>query len=195
MVPQISYDEAQELAHFGAKVLHPRTIRPAVARDIPVRILSTFAAGEPGTVVTRESLGGGIKAVTALSGLLLLTIDVQEIEDLAGAAAGVFGALHADGAEVAFAAQASSRRRMTYLVDEVTGGCERLKARIQSVVEEFEAEVNCTDRVALVAVVGAGAAGHPATISRMLRDAGARQHPGPGDESAGRQRGARRCGT
>ncbi|HEV2528688.1 MAG TPA: aspartate kinase [Thermomicrobiales bacterium] len=169
VVPQISYDEAQELAHFGAKVLHPRTIRPAVARDIPVRILSTYAATEPGTVVTREPLGGGIKAVTALSGLLLLTIDVQEIEDLAGAAAGVFGTLHADGAEVAFAAQASSRRRMTYLVDEVTGGCERLKARIQSVVEEFEAEVNCTDNVALIAVVGAGAAGHPATVSRMLK--------------------------
>ena len=51
--PTISYDEAQELAHFGAKVLHPRTIRPAVALDIPVRILSTFAPEEPGTLVTR----------------------------------------------------------------------------------------------------------------------------------------------
>ncbi len=168
VVPQISYEEAQELAHFGAKVLHPRTIRPAVARNIPVRILSTYEADRPGTVVTREPLGDGIKAVTALKGLLLLTIDVQEMEDLAGAAAGVFTTLHTDGAEVAFAAQASSRRRMTYLVDQVTGGCERLRARIQSVVEEFEAEVNCTDDVALVAVVGAGAAGQPATIGRML---------------------------
>ncbi len=168
VVPQISYEEAQELAHFGAKVLHPRTIRPAVARNIPVRILSTYEAEKSGTVVTREPLGDGIKAVTALKGLLLLTIDVQEIEDLAGAAAGVFTTLHTDGAEVAFAAQASSRRRMTYLVDQVTGGCERLRARIQSVVEEFEAEVNCTDDVALVAVVGAGAAGQPGTIGKML---------------------------
>ena len=168
VVPQISYEEAQELAHFGARVLHPRTIRPAVARNIPVRILSTYEADKPGTVVTREPLGDGIKAVTALKGLLLLTIDVQEMEDLAGAAAGVFTTLHADGAEVAFAAQASSRRRMTYLVDQVTGGCERLRARIQTVVEEFEAEVNCTEDVALVAAVGAGAAGQPATIGKML---------------------------
>lgn len=168
VVPQISYEEAQELAHFGAKVLHPRTIRPAVARDIPVRILSTYEADKPGTVVTREALGDGIKAVTALKGLLLLTIDVQEMEDLTGAAAGVFSTLHADGAEVAFAAQASSRRRMTYLVDQVTGGCDRLRERIQAVVEEFEAEVNCTDHVALIAAVGAGAAGQPGTIGKML---------------------------
>ena len=55
VVPAISYEEAQELAHFGAKVLHPRTIRPAVARDIPVRILSTFAPTEPGTLVQRRT--------------------------------------------------------------------------------------------------------------------------------------------
>jgi aspartokinase/homoserine dehydrogenase 1 len=168
VIPQISYEEAQELAHFGAKVLHPRTIRPAVARNIPVRILSTYEADKPGTVVTREALGDGVKAVTALKGLLLLTIDVQEMEDLAGAAAGVFSTLHSDGAEVAFAGQASSRRRMTYLVDGVTGGCVRLRERVQAVVEEFEAEIHCTDRVALIAAVGAGAAGQPGVISQML---------------------------
>ena len=170
VVPQISYDEAQELAHFGAKVLHPRTIRPAVARNIPVRILSTYEADKPGTVVTRLPLGDGIKAVTALTGLLLLTVDVQDIEDLTGAAAGVFGALHADGAEVAFAAQASSRRRMTYLVGSAhSTGCRRLRDRLQGVVAEFEADVTCTDHVALLAAVGAGAAGSPTTVSQMLR--------------------------
>src|SRR5918999_169779 len=60
VVPQVSYDEAQELAHFGAKVLHPRTIRPAVARGIPVRILSTFAPQEAGTLVTRDSVGDNV---------------------------------------------------------------------------------------------------------------------------------------
>ena len=169
VVPQISYDEAQELAHFGAKVLHPRTIRPAVARNIPVRILSTYEADKPGTVVTRLPLGDGIKAVTALTGLLLLTVDVQDIEDLTGAAAGVFGALHADGADVAFAAQASSRRRMTYLVDSGGTGCGQLRDRLQGVVQEFEADITCTDHVALLAAVGAGTAGSPSTVSQMLR--------------------------
>ena len=87
VVPQISYDEAQELAHFGAKVLHPRTIRPAVNQGVPVRILSTFAPEEAGTLVTREAVSESVKAITALGGLLLLALDVPELEDLAGASA------------------------------------------------------------------------------------------------------------
>ncbi|CAA9557204.1 MAG: Aspartokinase [uncultured Thermomicrobiales bacterium] len=171
VVPQVSYDEAQELAHFGAKVLHPRTIRPAVARGIPVRILSTFAPQEPGTVVAREATGDGVKAITALRGLVLLTVDVPELEDLSGAAAVVFGALHADGAEVAFAAQASSRRRMTFLVDGA-GSCGRLRERIEVALDVLpfgdEVEVACTEDVAVVAAVGAGAAGQPAMMGRVL---------------------------
>src|SRR5215208_7962516 len=111
VISGIPYDEAQELAHLGAKVLHPRTIRPAVARGIPVRILSTFLPDEPGTLVTRDAVGTNVKAVTALCGLLLVTIDVPEMEDLAGAAAEVFSALHEDGIEIVAVSQASSRRR------------------------------------------------------------------------------------
>src|SRR5215217_6403224 len=171
VVPQVSYDEAQELAHFGAKVLHPRTIRPAVALDIPVRILSTFAPNEPGTLVTRESSGEYLKAVTAMKGLMLLTIDVPELEDLAGAAAAVFGTLHTDGIEVVSAAQASSRRRMTYLLDAITGGgCPRTRGRIEEALasQDFEATVGCTEDVAVVAAVGQGAAEQPSALGRFL---------------------------
>lgn len=168
VVSQISYDEAQELAHFGAKVLHPRTIRPAVARDIPVRILSTFAPSESGTVVTRHAVDTQVKAVTALKGLMLLTVDVEELEDLNGAAAAAFGVLHAEGAEVAFAAQGSSRRRMTYLLDAVTGGCQHLASRLEGVLTEFDADVSCTENVALVAAVGEGAAEQPGMLGKML---------------------------
>ncbi len=171
VVPQVSYDEAQELAHFGAKVLHPRTIRPAVARGIPVRILSTFAPDEPGTLVTRESVGDAVKAVTALKGLLLLTIDVPELEDLAGASATVFSTLHQDRIEIIAVSQASSRRRMTYLVDATShGGCRLVQPRLRAALDaaEIEAEVGCTENVALVAAVGQGAAAQPATLSRLL---------------------------
>jgi len=171
VVPHISYDEAQELAHFGAKVLHPRTIRPAVARGIPVRILSTFAPNEPGTLVTRESVGEGVKAVTALRGLLLLTLDVPELEDLASASAVVFGALHDERIEIVAASQASSRRRMTYLVDATAhGGCARVGPRLTEALDlaEVEAEVGCAEDVALVAVVGQAAAAQPAALARFL---------------------------
>ncbi len=171
VVPGISYDEAQELAHFGAKVLHPRTIRPAVTLGIPVRILSTFAPNEPGTLVTRESPLESIKAVTALGNLMLLTVDVPELEDLAAASAAVFGALHDDRVEVVAASQASSRRRMTYLVDAAgQGGCRRLQQRMALVLDEaqVDAEVACDDDVALVAAVGAGVAAFPQALSQLL---------------------------
>lgn len=168
VVPQISYDEAQELAHFGAKVLHPRTIRPAVARGIPVRILSTFAPDEAGTLVTREAAGDQVKAVTALRGLILLTIDVPELEDLAAAAAQVFRVLHEDGIEVVSVAQASSRRRMTYLIDAVGGGCPRLQERLAAELRELDVDVTCTEDVAVVAAVGQGAAAQPAALAQFL---------------------------
>lgn len=169
VVPTVSFDEAQELAHFGAKVLHPRTIRPAVARDIPVRILSTFAPQEPGTLVTREAQGDHVKAVTALKGLMLLTMDVPELEDLAGAASVVFGVLHEDRIEVVLAAQASSRRRMTYLLDgAATGGCSRLQERLEEALVEFEVEIGCSEDVAVVAAVGQGAAGQTSELARFL---------------------------
>lgn len=168
VVPEISYDEAQELAHFGAKVLHPRTIRPAVARNIPVRILSTFAPGEAGTVVMPESPSEQIKAVTALRGLILLTVDVPELEDLAATASAVFRVMHEQGVEILTVSQASSRRRMTYLVDAVTGGCTWLQQKLEEETRELEANITCREQVAVVAAVGQGAASKTETLSRML---------------------------
>ncbi|MDQ3694793.1 MAG: aspartate kinase [Chloroflexota bacterium] len=171
VVPHISYDEAQELAHFGAKVLHPRTIRPAVALGIPVRILSTFAPNEPGTLVTRESTGDTVKAVTALHDLMLLTVDVPELEDLAAASATVFTSLHDERIEIAAVSQASSRRRMTYLVDaNAHGGCLQVRERLENALAEadIEAVVGCAEEVALVAAVGEGAAARPSALARML---------------------------
>lgn len=168
VVPNVSFDEAQELAHFGAKVLHPRTIRPAVARNIPVRILSTFAPAEAGTVVTKEAVGERMKAVTALRGLILLTLDVPELEDLAPAASAVFRLLHEEHVEIVSVSQASSRRRMTFLVDAVIGGCTRLQQHIEAELDALEAEVSCTEDVAVVAAVGEGAANTVSSMSRML---------------------------
>lgn len=169
VVPELGFDEAQELAHFGAKVLHPRTIRPAVARNIPVRILSTFAPDEPGTVVKQESTGTRVKAVTALRGLTALTLDVSELEDLAPAASAVFRIMDERHVEIVSVSQSSSRRRMTFLVDAVMGGCAQLQHRIEEDLENrVEMHVSCSDQVAAVAAVGAGAAGEPTSLSIML---------------------------
>jgi aspartate kinase len=168
VVSEISYDEAQELAHFGAKVLHPRTIRPAVAQNIPVRILSTFQPTNSGTVVRNHGAGQRIKATTALKGLTLVTLDVPELEDLAPAASVVFRVLHEQGMELLTVSQASSRRRMTFIVDTVGGGCEQLRGQMQRAMDDLEADVRCEDEVAVVAAVGDGAANLPSSLARML---------------------------
>jgi aspartokinase len=116
-------------------------------------------------------VGDNLKAVTALQNLLLLTIDVPELEDLAAASAAVFGALHADRIEVVAASQASSRRRMTYVVDATGhGGCTRIGQRMRGALADadVDAEVGCQEDVALIAAVGARAAAAPQTLAQLL---------------------------
>lgn len=75
-VPSLSYAEAAELAYFGAKVLHPKTIQPAMDRDIPVRICNARAPGDAGTLVTAqgEVWPGGVKAIAHKCGITILQI-------------------------------------------------------------------------------------------------------------------------
>ena len=169
VVPGISYDEAQELAHFGAKVLHPRTIRPAVALGIPVRILSTFAPEEPGTLVTREATGDQVKAVTALNGLLLLTIDVPELEDLAARVGRLRRAARG---------RHRGRGRVAGVIPppddlpcrrQQAGGCADVAQRIEDALDAISRPRSAApEDVAVVAAVGQGAAAQPATLARML---------------------------
>src|SRR5206468_12669096 len=75
-IPEISYLEAAELAYFGAKVLHPKTLRPVTLSGIPVWIRNTFAPERSGTKITPTGPpnGGGVKALTAIEDVALLTV-------------------------------------------------------------------------------------------------------------------------
>jgi aspartokinase/homoserine dehydrogenase 1 len=75
-IPEITYREAAELAHFGAKVLHPKTLRPVMRCGIPVFIRNTFAPEKPGTKITSTAHAGngGVKALTAVSDAALITV-------------------------------------------------------------------------------------------------------------------------
>ena len=75
-IPQLSFIEVGELAYFGAKVLHPRAIRPARQADIPVRMLNTFEPDNPGTLINGDLTQNGhaVKAITAIKNLSILTV-------------------------------------------------------------------------------------------------------------------------
>lgn len=74
IIKGISYREASEMAAFGAKVLHPRTIRPAVEKNIPVRVLNTFNLGAKGTLVSPRRTGTGLKAIAFKKNVVLVNV-------------------------------------------------------------------------------------------------------------------------
>lgn len=74
VINSLSYKEASEMAAFGAKVLHPRTIRPAVEKNIPVRVLNTFNLGAEGTLVSPRSTGSGLKAIAFKRNVVLVNV-------------------------------------------------------------------------------------------------------------------------
>src|SRR6202040_1157567 len=75
-IDEISYNEAAELAYFGAKVLHPNTLRPVTAAGVPVWIRNSFAPEKLGTKITAGGVsnGGGVKALTAIRGVTMITV-------------------------------------------------------------------------------------------------------------------------
>lgn len=73
-IPQLSFDEAAELAYFGAKILHPSSVFPAKQSNIPVRLKNTLDPNEPGTIITSEAKGKGIKAIAAKDGITAVKI-------------------------------------------------------------------------------------------------------------------------
>src|SRR5437899_2771196 len=91
-VSSLSYAEAAELAYFGAKVVHPKTIQPAMERDIPVRICNSHAPGDPGTVVTArgEVRAGAVKAIAHKAGITVLQINSTRMLGAYGFLRGLF---------------------------------------------------------------------------------------------------------
>ena len=73
-IPSITYAEAAELAFFGAKVVHPATIQPAVEKQIPVLVKNTKNPGHPGTVIWKEAPGQGLRAIAGRKGAILVTV-------------------------------------------------------------------------------------------------------------------------
>jgi len=74
-IKQLSFDEAAELAYFGAKILHPSSILPAKNANIPVRLKSTLSPESQGTLISKEADGGGVKAIAAKDGITAIKIN------------------------------------------------------------------------------------------------------------------------
>ena len=166
-LPEISYGEIAELAYYGAKVLHPKTIRPIVEAGIGLRICNTFNPSHPGTRLTANGHSNGdankpekvVKAVTAIRKQRLVTIEGRGMLGVPGVAARAFGAVASTGTSVPLITQASSEQSICFAVPSEAGPSV-LDALEKAFVHEIEDEdidrVWSTNDVSIVTVVGAG---------------------------------------
>jgi aspartate kinase len=145
-VPEVCYAEAAELAFFGAKVLHPATIRPAVSRGIPVAVRNTFRPGAPGTVVRADAPGAGVRAVAMRTGVAALFLGNPRMLFAHGYAARVFSVF--ERLRVPVDVITTSEVSISVTVD-ATAPLDRLAAELSEL-----AEVTVLRRLAVVSVVG-----------------------------------------
>ncbi|RMG94178.1 MAG: aspartate kinase [Chloroflexi bacterium] len=179
-IPMLSYREVSELAYYGARVLHPKTMRPCVAHGIPLRIKNTFNPEHPGTVIVETAVNGngGVKAVTAITDVSLITIEGKGMIGVPGIAARAFGAVARTNVSVLLISQASSEQSICFVTP--SHAADRV---ITSLSEEFAVELHRQDidsiwaqqDVAIITAVGAGMRGTPGIAGRIFSALGTQQ--------------------
>jgi aspartokinase/homoserine dehydrogenase 1 len=161
-IPVLSYKEVAELAYYGAKVLHPKTIRPIIDAGIGLRVVNTFNPTHPGTRLVAENEQSGarvVKAVTAIRKQQLVTIEGRGMLGVPGVAARAFSTVAATGTSVTLISQASSEQSICF-----TTPMESTLSVLDALKKTFSQEIECqdidriwaTDEVAIITVVGSG---------------------------------------
>lgn len=172
-IPELSFREVSELAFYGARVLHPKTMRPCVENNIPLRIKNTFNPEHPGTVIVprRTNPSGGIKAVTSVKALSLVTVEGKGMLGIPGIAARTFAAVAKTGHSVLLISQASSEQSICFATD-----ANHAPRVIHELQLEFTKElgrrdidaVKSQEPVSIVTVVGAGMQGLYGVAGRVF---------------------------
>lgn len=170
---EISYSEAAELAYYGAKVLHYKTILPAFQKSIPVLILNSFNPDDPGTRVTVSGRPSsrGVKAVTSFRNVSMITISGRGMQGIPGIAAKAFGAVASERASIMMISQASSENNLCFVVGSVEAP--RIVRSLRNILEldlhqGLIETIEQDDNVAVVAVVGDRMRGTPGIAGRVF---------------------------
>jgi aspartokinase/homoserine dehydrogenase 1 len=163
VIDQLSYNEAMELAYFGAKVIHPQTMEPAVARDIPIYIRNTFAPEKRGTLICANPTSAlKVKGITTIDPVALVNLEGAGMIGVPGTAHRLFGALRDAGISVILISQGSSEHSICFAIPEAQAT--RAEAAVRSAfdTELREGQIQSVDvgrGLSILAVVGDGMAG------------------------------------
>lgn len=176
-IENMSYEEAMEMSHFGARIIHPPTMQPARARNIPIRIKNTFEPHFRGTLITDRSQPGVfvIKGLSSIPHVSLLTVQGSGMIGIAGISNRLFGALGRKGISVILITQASSEHSICVAVDPKSAD----EAK-RSIEQEFSLEIlaKLIDEVVLeldlsiVAIVGENMRHTPGIAGRLFQSLG-----------------------
>ncbi len=172
-IPEISYREAAELAYFGAKVLHPKTLRPLVQSGTPLWIRNTFAPERPGTKITPtgSSNGGGVKALTAIGDVALITVGGPGMLGVPDVLGRTFKTTATIQANVLLSSQSSSQNDICLVVSSALAErtVEALRREFaQDLAHEKVEHVNFDPDVAIIALVGDNMRGVSGIVGRTF---------------------------
>lgn len=177
-IPRLSYVEAMEMSHFGAKVIYPPTIQPALRKGIPIYIRNTFNPSFEGTLIHKEhdqSFKSTIKGISSLGNLSLIRLQGSGMMGVPGVSARLFSALGREKINVILITQASSEHSISIAISD-----KEAKKAIQSITEEFEKEIEdgLVDQVkaekdlCVVAIIGEQMKNVPGVAGRLFEGLG-----------------------
>jgi aspartate kinase len=176
-IPEISYREAAELAYFGAKVLHPKTLNPVVEAAIPVWIRNSFAPERAGTKITPKgrSIGGGVKALTAIRDVALISVGGPGIVGVPDVVGRTFSTTAELRANVLLISQSSSQNDICFIVSAADAAktVEALRKEFAHDLAHHKVEhITVDPHIAIVAVVGENMRGTPGVAGRTFNALG-----------------------
>ncbi|MDA4120109.1 MAG: aspartate kinase, partial [Thaumarchaeota archaeon] len=169
-IKQLSYPEAEELAFFGAKNMHPLSLGPARTNHVPVRIKNGFRPDFPGTLITdRQTRSKGIiKAVAVVRNVGLLTVAGETLQGRPGIAAKVFSALAGAGVNILMISQSVSEANIGMIVRRRSLHVAERALKRELKLEGIPVILESDSRVAVVAAVGAGMRGEKGVAAKVF---------------------------
>ncbi|GHU04342.1 bifunctional aspartokinase I/homoserine dehydrogenase I [Spirochaetia bacterium] len=158
-IEALSYEEAMELSHFGAKVIYPPTIRPALEEGIPIQIRNTFNAASPGTLITAGAPEGDfpIRGISSMNEVALLRLEGPGMMGVAGSASRLFAALARKNINIIMITQSSSEYSICFAVmpADADSACDAMREEFRDEIAEAMIRTPVIQRnLSIIAVVG-----------------------------------------
>jgi aspartokinase/homoserine dehydrogenase 1 len=173
-IESMSYAEAIELSHFGAKVIYTPTIQPVFKKNIPLYIKNTFNPSAKGTLISNQSSTEGespIKGISSIDDVNLLTVQGSGMVGVPGTSMRVFGALAKAGVNVILITQASSEYSITFAVipDDAVKAKKAIEEEFKNEAENGEIMVNIETEMSIIAIVGEQMQHTPGIAANLFR--------------------------